>query len=262
MIEKINNKNYPSKILGLDISTACIGVSIIIDNGETIEIEKITHITPKIPHGVTGIEALFKRKEIFETEFLSNLKDEGITECVIEAPLMLALGNSNPTTVTQLIKFNTLISESIYYKLGIVPYFISSLDSRVYAFPELLGIRKFSRNGKTYDITHIKKSASSNKLVAFADYPFDCDKKNVIMNIMSEKYPEINWTYNKSGDFKKENYDACDSLVCALAYSNIKKYGEMAPIIKNFNIIEENGVFKIKYDIYIWDSLIHKEMLI
>ena len=110
-IELVENKTYPSKILGLDISTSCIGASIIYDDGiNPPVIEKITHVVPKISNKISNksIEALIKRKEIFEDEFLSNLTDAGITECVIEAPLIFALGNSNPTTVAQLLKFNAL----------------------------------------------------------------------------------------------------------------------------------------------------------
>ena len=243
-IELVENKTYPSKILGLDISTSCIGASIIYDDGVNPPvIEKITHVVPKISNKISNksIEALIKRKEIFEDEFLSNLTDAGITECVIEAPLIFALGNSNPTTVAQLLKFNALLSEAIYYKLGIIPYYISSLDARVYAFPELLGLRKFNRKGEEYDLKHIKTDIKNNHIVPFADFSYDCDKKN---------------------DFKKENFDACDSLVCCLGYSNLKRYGELIPKIDGVIIEDLNTYYNISYDISFWDKKIQKEMKI
>ena len=264
-LDLITNKNYPSRILGLDISTSCIGASIIYDDGvnEPV-IEKITHIVPKISNKIKGIEALIKRKEIFETEFLKKNKEfYDISECVIEAPLVFALGNSNPTTVSQLQKFNALLSEAVYYELNIIPYYISSLDARVYAFPELYGIRKFNRKGDEYDIKHIKNDIKNNHVVPFADYAFDCDKKNVMMNLVSEKYPDINWVYNTKGDFKKENFDACDSLVCALAYSNLKKYGEIKPKVNLIEIDDKNDEFNhIIYNIEYWDNSIKKEIKI
>ena len=68
-------------ILGLDISTACIGISIVYDDGvNEPEIVKITHVVPKIDKKIKGIEALILRKKIFEEEFLKNIKDIGITE--------------------------------------------------------------------------------------------------------------------------------------------------------------------------------------
>lgn len=259
----VGNRTYPSRILGLDISTSCIGASIIYDDGVNQPvIEKITHIKPKISSKIDGIEALILRKEIFEKEFLNDLKSYGITECVIEAPLIFALGNSSPTTVAQLLRFNTLLSEAIYYQLGIIPYYISSLNARIYAFPELLGIRKFNKKGEEYDIRHIQSDIKNNHLVAFADYPFDCDKKNVVMNLVCEKYPEINWVYNKKGDFKKENYDACDSLVCSLAYSNLKRFGVIEPIIVSSKTDELDNSFYVDYEVTFWGKTIDKKLKI
>lgn len=264
-IELVENKKYPSKILGLDISTSCIGASIIYDDGVNPPIiEKITHIVPKISNKISNksIEALIKRKEIFEEEFLSKMSNEGITECVIEAPLIFAVGNSNPTTVSQLLKFNALLSEAIYYKLGIIPYYISSLDARIYAFPELLGIRRFNRKGDEYDLKHFKTDIKTGHIVPFADYPFDCDKKNIMMNLVNAQFKNINWVYNKKNDFKKENFDACDSLVCCLGYSNLKKYGELTPKIENTIIEEFDGVCDITYTMKIWDKTIEKKIKI
>ena len=255
IIELPENKAYPSRILGLDISTSCIGASIIYDDGvNEPKIEKITHIAPKIPKNIKkGIEDLIIKKQIFEDEFLDTLVDMNITECGIEAPLIFALGNSNPTTVAQLLKFNALLSEAVYHKLGIIHYYISSLNARIYAFPELMGVRKFNKSGDEYDIKHILKDVKNSHLVPFADYSFDCDKKNVVMNLVCEKYPEINWVYNKKGDFKKENFDACDSLVCALSYSNLKRYGELNPEITEYNVIENENIIDISYQINYWD---------
>ena len=246
-IELVNNKNYPSKVLGLDISTSCIGVSIVTDDGiNGPKIELITHVVPKVPSKIKGIEALIMRKKIFEEQFLNKIKDSGITECVIEAPIIFALGNSNPTTISQLIKFNALLSEGIYDELGIIPYYISSLNARVYAFPELLGIRKFNKRGDEHNLKHILSDIRGNHIVPFADYPFDCDKKNIMMNMVSDKFPEINWVYGKNGEFRKENFDACDSLVCAVSYLNIKKYGIMNEEVVNQSVIEneDNTIIK------------------
>ena len=262
VIELPENKTYPSRILGLDISTTCIGASIIYDDGiNEPKIEKITHVAPKISNKIKkGIEDLILKKEIFEEEFLNSLVGLNITECVIEAPLIFAMGNSNPTTVAQLLKFNALLSEAVYKKLGIIPYYISSLNARIYAFPELMGVRKFNKNGDMYDKKHILKDIKTSHIVPFADYSFDCDKKNVVMNLVCEKYPEINWVYNKKGDFKKENFDACDSLVCSLAYSNLKRYGVLNNEIITFEEINNEKETEILYTIKYWDNEIKKHI--
>ena len=105
--KNIPETKYPRIIMGLDVSTSCIGVSIIADFGDgNPEIMKITHISPKVPNNVNGIEALLIRKNLFETEFLTTLIDMGITDVVIEEPL---LSSNNSYTVGTLLRFNGMI---------------------------------------------------------------------------------------------------------------------------------------------------------
>ncbi len=255
-----NEKIYPSLVLGLDISTTCIGISIVFDDGvKEPEIIKITHVVPKINNKIKGIEALILRKEIFERDFLSTIKDLGITECIIESPLNFATGNSNPQTISQLLQFNGLLSEAVYRVLGIIPHYISSYDARMQSFPSLLSIRKFNKKGELYPKKHILKSINENHLVLFGAFPFDCDKKHIMMNCVCDKYPDINWVYDKNGKLKKENYDACDSLVCALAYINTKRYGEINPEIVSLQEKENN---EIEYVVKVWDKFYTKSIIV
>lgn len=261
--EKIEEKIYPSLVLGLDISTACIGVSIVYDDGvKEPEIIKITHVVPKLPSKIKGIEALILRKKIFEEDFLTTIKDMGITECVIEAPLNYAMGNSNAQTVTQLVQFNGLLSEAVYRVLGIVPTYMSSYEARMLSFPELLSIRKFNKKGVVYPYSHVLKAIKDNHLVLFGDFPFDCDKKEIMMNCVREKYPEINWVYDNNGKLKKENFDACDSLVCALAYINTKKNGELKPEIVDFDSSATEKGTLIEYSMNVWGKNYRKQLFL
>jgi len=264
-MENKTEKIYPSLILGLDISTSCIGASIILDEeGKEPQIIKVTHIVPKIPQKIKGIEALILRKENFEKGFLTTIKDMGITECVIESPLTHAVtGNSNANTVAQLLQFNGLLSESVYRILGLVPHYISSYEARMLSFPELLSIRKFNKKGEQYQQKHIEKNIKDNHLVLFGDFPFDCDKKNIMMNCVCEKYPTINWSYDNKGNLKKQDYDACDSIVCVLAYINQKRYGELNPKITNQTIKKlDNNKTEITYDVNVWDKVFKKKITI
>jgi len=264
-MENIENKIYPSLILGLDISTSCIGASIVLDEKDKEpQVIKVTHVVPKIPQKIKGIEALILRKENFEKGFLETIKDLGITECVIESPLTHAVsGNSNANTVAQLLQFNGLLSESIYRVLGIVPHYVSSYEARMLSFPELLAIRKFNKKGEMYNKKHVLKNISENHLVLFGEFPFDCDKKNIMMNCVCEKYPTINWAYDDKGNLKKQDYDACDSLVCVLAYINQKKYGEMKPEIvdKNETALPNNKT-EITYNVKVWDKTFEKKIIL
>lgn len=264
-VEEVIEKKYPSLILGLDISTACIGISIVYDDGEREpEIVKITHVVPKINKKIKGIEALILRKQLFEEEFLEKIKDMGITECVIESPLNYATGNSNAQTVSQLLQFNGLLSEAVYRVLHIVPSYISSYDARMKSFPELLSIRKFNKKAKIYPYPHIKKALNESHLVLFGSYPFDCDKKMIMMNMVNEKYPGINWIEDKNGELKKENYDACDSLVCVLAYINEKRYGKMEPKVVSWtsSVTTGRNEIYIEYTMDVWGKQITKKLIL
>lgn len=260
--EYFSEKKYPSLILGLDISTACIGISIIYDDGVNEPlIELISHVSPKIEKGIKGIEALILRKEIFEESFLRKMDDilkeinapmDRITEVVIESPMIYASGGSNAETVAMLLQFNGILSDSVYRTLHIVPSYVSSYDARMKSFPHLLSVRKYNKKGEVYPISHIKKDIKENHLILFGSYPFDCDKKLIMMNCVSEKYPKIPWIYNKKGELKKENYDSCDALVCALAYSNEKRYGDLNPEIVECDITETANETTITYGMKVW----------
>ena len=264
--EEIEKKKiYPSLVLGLDISTACIGISLVYDEDGVKDpvIVELTHIVPKLPSkNSKGIEALIRRKQIFEDEFLTSVKDRGITECVIEAPLKFASARSNAETVAQLLQFNGLLSEAVYRVLGIIPVHVSSYDARMQSFPSLLALRKFNKKGELYPISHFKKAIKEDKLILFGSYPFDCDKKNIMMNMVSEKYPDIDWIKGKNGELKKENFDACDSLVCALAYINTKRYGDVDAKIAKSEIFENGDNYEITYTVSVWGKEYVKKVVV
>ena len=270
--ESSSDKRYPKLILGLDISTACIGIAIIYDDGETLpQIELISHVSPKISKDIKGIEALILRKEIFEENFLKKMDEvlngiecplKKITDVVIESPMVYASGGSNAETVAQLLQFNGILSDAVYRVLHIVPSYISSYDARMHSFPSLLSIRKYNKKGVVYPLSHIKKDIRDNHLILFGSYPFDCDKKLIMMNCVSELYPDIPWIYNKKGELKKENYDSCDALVCALAFSNNQRYGiDMYPKITSSTIEETDEKTTIRYTVSIWDKLFYDKKL-
>ena len=261
IINEEKNTIYPRIILGLDISTACIGVCIVKDNGDDKpEILYLSHKTPKISRKIKGIEALFLRKQIFEEEFIIDIASKyNITDVVIEEPL---LSSNNVNTVATLLRFNGMISESIYRIIGVVPNFISSYDARMYSFPELVSIRKYNKKGEEYSLKHIMDAIKKDNIVLFGSYPFDVDKKTVMMNMVNEMYQNngISWILDKNGELKKENYDACDSLICAIAYININHYGIEKPTITIYNKIENNEEIVINYTTKIWNKIYEKTL--
>jgi len=222
-------------ILGIDISTACLGVSLARYDGTNVEILKISHVKPKISRKIKGTESLFMKTKQFKEQFIEKYKDIGLTDIIIEEPLP---NSQNNNTVTTLLRFNGMISQSIYEATGVVPKYISSYDARKYAFPELMSVRKFNKKGERYNEKKIKNALKNNELVLYGDYPFDCEKKHIVWNKISELYPDIEWIYNKKGELKTENFDASDSLVCVLGFLNKEKYHDDAPQIIDYK--EEN----------------------
>lgn len=251
--------NYPRIILGLDVSTACVGVSIVADDGvsEHPQILKLTHVAPKLSGSIKGIERLLKSKDIFEKEFLENIRNYEITDVVIEEPLMTS---NNAVTAATLIRFNGMIAEAVYRVLGIVPVFISSYDARTFSFPELVSLRKYDKIGKIYPENHVLSDIKNGHVVLFGSYPFDIDKKKVMMDMVNSIYPQINWVKNEKGEILKENYDACDSLVCALAFINVNHHGVAKVGIIDSEKTSENGKTLIKYKTKIWDKVFEKEL--
>ena len=109
-------------IMGLDVSTACIGVSIIIDDGtEYGKLMELTHINPKVSSKIVGIEMLFLKNKIFR-DFIVKYKSLEIDKVIIEEPL---LRSNNANTVSTLLRFNGMVSQTVYEELGIVPEYIS-----------------------------------------------------------------------------------------------------------------------------------------
>lgn len=204
----MKNKEY---ILCLDVSTSTIGVALFEDLGDKGKLNLLHHITPKIkPKPKKKIEEMFLKVKAFEA-FLKKYVDYGITTVIIEEPL---LRSNNVNTVATLLRYNGMISNSVYNILGVVPDYISSYDARKYAFPELMAIRTHDKKGKPYTEAKIKKA----KPVLFGAYPWDVDKKLILWEKVAELEPQIVWLYNKNKVLSKENFDMSDSYVTGISY--------------------------------------------
>ena len=195
-----NIKKDSPKVLGLDVSTKTIGWSLFdIKTGNLLE---LTHISPvPKPKVENKIEELLLKAIIFREKLLS-YKELGIQYVVIEEPL---LNSNNVYTVSTLMRFNTLICKEVYDVLGVVPEFISTYNSRKFAFP------------------HLVQPNDKDKYVLFGGMPKDIDKKVVIWELIAKREPQINWLYTKNNTLKKENFDQTDAYCAALGYMKMKE---------------------------------------
>jgi hypothetical protein len=189
-------KNEGFYLLGLDVSTKTIGVSLFNDKGELLE---LTHISPKIkPLPDTKTEELIKKADLFY-EFISKYSKMNIKHVLIEEPL---LRSNNVNTVGTLLRFNGMVTKICYDVLGVTPEYISTYEARKNAFPELM------------------QPGSTKKIVLFGSYPKDIDKKRVIWEKVSKREPQINWLLDKKGQLKKENFDMADSYAVVVGFMN------------------------------------------
>ena len=87
-----------------------------------------------------------------------------------------------------------------------------------------------------------------------------------MMDMVNETYNngEIEWIYNKKGDLKKENFDACDSLICALAYVNINHHGvDNVKISKvTYDTSQDSKETRISYTTKIWNKEYKKTLIL
>jgi hypothetical protein len=209
MIINMDKKN--ELILGLDISTKTIGIALFEDNNGKGDLKVLTHVTPKVkPKPETKIQELCEKANIFEEEFLNKYANVGITKVIIEEPL---LRSNNVNTVATLLRFNGMVSRSVYNILGLVPEYISSYDSRAFAYPELMQIRKKNKKGEPYP----EKELARKKPVLFGGYDWDVDKKMVAWEKVADLEPQITWLYTRTGTLKKENFDMTDAYTCVRA---------------------------------------------
>ena len=202
----------PEFVLALDVSTSTIGIALFEDMGEYGELKLLHHVSPKVkPQPLSKMEELFRKVEIFEKEFLSHYSDFGITRVVIEEPL---LQSNNVYTIATLLRFNGMISKSVYDTVGVVPEFISSYDARKYAFPELMAVRRFKKDGTPL----AEKAIAKNSPVLFGAYDFNVDKKYVLWEKVAELEPQVTWFYDKKNKLKKETFDTSDAYVAGIGY--------------------------------------------
>ena len=196
---KKDYQNNP-KVLGLDVSTKTIGWALF--DMRTQELLELTHISPRPKMKTENkIEELLSKAEVFKTK-LEEYKNLGITKVIIEEPL---LNSNNIYTVQTLLRYNSFVTKNIYDVLGLVPEFISTYNSRKFAFPQLLQLN------------------DKGKMVLFGGLPKDIDKKQIIWDLVAKREPQITWQYTRNNTLKKENFDQTDAYCAVLGHMKFEK---------------------------------------
>jgi len=180
--------------LGFDISTTCTGMSIFNQDGEFVGVK---HIKIETDKDVLPENRYIAKANIFK-EYIQDYKSFNILGVVIEDPLG---GSNNTFTANLLIKFNGILSYLIYQELGIIPEYITVHEWRKSLCREFI---KIDNKGK--------------ETLSFPKGWKGPEKKEFVLQKITEMYPNIEWLKNKKGDYIKENYDMADSIGVILKY--------------------------------------------
>ena len=173
-------------ILGLDISTTVVGISIFDENYKLHEVSYLKFGKER---------TLFQKLEDFIENFKKYSELE-FTSIAIEEPLKKFAGKfSNADTIQRLTQMNSMISGFLYLKFKMEPKYYNVQSARKKAFPNL----------------EIPKS-----------HP---NKKYLIWEAVMKAEPTLNWIYGRTGKLVDENFDMCDAYVVGMAHivSNIEE---------------------------------------
>jgi hypothetical protein len=180
--------------LAFDISTTCIGISVIDFHGEHIESGYLKFkVSKKIPEK----DKLFMRAITFKS-YLDNIKNNYIVKNIfVETPL----GNSNNRfTANLLTKFNGMCSMILFEKFEVSPVYIDVYEIRRYLCPEFLNTKNKNKKG---EFTH--------------KIPKGIDPKLYIWKKINDWFSNIEWEYNKKGELIGPNFDRTDAIAVNLA---------------------------------------------
>jgi hypothetical protein len=173
-------------ILGLDISTSCVGISIFNEDGSLMSLNYVK---------LKG-DSLFEKYDEFvsfmeENEFHKFL----IKEIAIEEPLKAFKGRfTSADTIQKLAQMNAMISLWCYQTYELEPVYYNVQTARKNAFPDLKLPQK------------------------------EANKKLKVWEKVVECEPQINWIYSKkTAQLIKENFDMSDAYTVGKAHISVLK---------------------------------------
>ncbi|HUU89450.1 MAG TPA: crossover junction endodeoxyribonuclease RuvC [Candidatus Glassbacteria bacterium] len=168
------------KILGLDISSTCIGWGLLLIDNEN----KISYINSgvlKPPKADDIIERIVKTRDML----ISIIKECNPDEIAIEDIVQFMSGKSTAKTIITLTTFNRMVC--------------------------LLSRDLLQKSPKLYNVMTIRHGLKKNKLLP---------KKEDMPNLVSEHLGfTFNYELNRRGNNKPENYDRADGIAVALYHA-------------------------------------------
>lgn len=193
-------KTRIKKILGVDLSTSCVGFAVFEENGDLIE---VTHAQPQ--HNFiysSQMEDLY-HKALMLKKFIEQKgwhKDR-VTDIVIESPMISA---GTIVSSAMLNKFHAFFFHNIYnlFSDEVKIHYIKEKDARAHAMPEIC------EKGKLWSAT--PKKIAGKKRRHF--------RKIFVMLQMAKRYPQVKWMLNNRKTLNQKNFDQADAIATALGF--------------------------------------------
>lgn len=180
-------------VIGLDVSTAVIGITICDLEGKLVEINSIT--LPKASKKF-GKPSIYDKADYFK-KALASYENYNILHVYIEEPLK---NGPNINTTILLAKFNGIVSQIMYETFNVAPIHITVYDARKIFFPEF--------------IVNKKVKGVMQEVLSF---PKDSDTKKLVFDKVTWLEPHVPVILSKFFNIKVENYDRADSYVVTKA---------------------------------------------
>jgi len=172
-----------TRILGLDISSSVIGISVIKVNDAFIHLESVEYYEPPSTQKVSLFKSLIETKKYIIEKIKHLNPDKIVIEDIAEH---FAGGASTSKTIIKLAVYNRTIGLSIYETFNIEPIMINVNTIRSIIRPK----------------DHVGRLLKE-------------DVPQAIEKILNIKFP---YEYKKSGQIDSTSYDMADAISAALAY--------------------------------------------
>lgn len=199
-------------IMGLDISTSCVGISIFNEAGELLE---LTHANPQHNYDILNqMEDLHYKATILKDFFVEKRWHvQKIKQIIIEEPLMGAKGTTH--VAAMLNQFHGLVYAKLrgLFNDNVKIFYINEYDARLNAFPQLSEYDK--RNKKRILWRPIPRTINGKPIKEY--------RKMLIFLLVSQMYPEVTWNLNNNKTLNKKNYDRADSIATVLGFMQQNK---------------------------------------
>lgn len=166
-------------ILGLDISTACSGISIMDYNGELIHVEHLVMNKP-----VKNPPSFYERVDKFRERLMEIKANYEVTKIFIEAPIKAKGSKTSNNTLVALLQMNGIVSYLSRDIFGVEPIHLEARSARA-----KLGIRltKEERKNKV----HIKEKVLQKMLDLGFDIQVDLKRTGKVQDYVYDESDSV-----------------------------------------------------------------------